>query len=273
VTVFCRTTLNYTGATPAAAPSSVEVDVLDGRVADLPGWEVCGFELLPHVSRVACWDDDDEIVAVHHPEVEGLARALTGCDHAMVSGHIKRNPDQAIRHEDLAPIRFVHSDFASGHADVIRRSFRAAIESSGADLAPRDAARADAVEHARRLMILQFWRNLGPRKMDLPLALCDARTVRPDEARPFVVADYAGAGGGAFEALAVLAPADPGRHRWYTFPEMGADETIAFRTYDSDVVRAGGTFFTPHSAFRDPDVALGQPARSSIELRATCLFV
>ena len=270
---FCRTTLNYTGSTRSAAPSPVEVEVLDGRVADLPGWAVCGFELLPHVSRVACWDDDDEIVAVHHPEVEDLARELTGCDHAMVSGHIKRNPDQANRHQDLAPIRFVHSDFASGHADVIRRSFRAAIEDPAAVPARRHAALADAVEHARRLMIVQFWRNLGPPKMDLPLALCDVRTVRPDDARPFVVADYAGAGGGAFEALAVVAPTDPGRHRWYTFPEMSADETIAFRTYDSDVVRAGGTFFTPHSAFRDPDVLLGEPARSSIELRATCLFV
>ena len=139
------------------------------------------------------------------------------------------------------------------------------------DAPTRHAVMVDTVEHARRIVVVQFWRNLGPPKMDLPLALCDTRTVRPEDARPFVVADYAG-GGGRFEALAVTAPAEPDRHRWYTFPEMTADETIAFRTYDTDIVSAGGTFFTPHTAFRDPQVAVGEPARSSIELRATCLF-
>jgi hypothetical protein len=54
---------------------------------------------------------------------------------------------------------------------------------------------------------------------------------------------------------------------------MGPDDVVAFRTYDTDLVANGETYFTPHSAFRDPDVALGEPARSSIELRATCLFI
>ncbi len=47
---------------------------------------------------------------------------------------------------------------------------------------------------------------------------------------------------------------------------------MAFRTYDSDLVKGGGTYFTPHSAFRDPSVEVGRPARSSIELRASCLW-
>ena len=108
--------------------------------------------------------------------------------------------------------------------------------------------------------------------MDLPLAWCDARTVGLEETQAIVVVDYAGAGGGDFEALAVTAPDEPDRHRWYWFPELGVDEVVAFRTYDTDLVRSGRTFFTPHSAFRDPTVALGEPARCSIELRATCVF-
>lgn len=270
VAVFCRTKLNYSASSSLPA-TSIEVDVLDGRTTDLPGSTVCGFELLSHTSRVSSWDRDDEIVAVHYSEVEDLARQLTGCDHAMVSGHIKRNPAQAARHPDLAPIKFVHSDFARGHDNLIRRAFREAVVDPAVEVPTRHAVMVDTVENARRVVVVQFWRNLGPPKMDLPLALCDARTVCAEEARPFVVADYAGAGG-QFEALAVTAPAEPDRHRWYVFPEMTADETIAFRTYDTDIVRAGGTFFTPHTAFRDPEVAVGEPARSSIELRATCLF-
>ena len=89
---------------------------------------------------------------------------------------------------------------------------------------------------------------------------------------PFVVRDYAGAGGPDFEALAIVAPADHDRHRWYAFPELTCDEVVAFRTYDTDLVASGGTNFTPHAAFRDPTVPPGSPARSSIELRPVCLY-
>jgi hypothetical protein len=72
--------------------------------------------------------------------------------------------------------------------------------------------------------------------------------------------------------LAILAPEGPDRHRWYSFPELCRDEVVAFRTYDTELVASRATYFTPHSAFRDPTVPLGSPARSSIELRAVCLF-
>ena len=49
---------------------------------------------------------------------------MTGCDHALVSSHIKRGPEQAARHEDLAPISFVHSDFAPGYDDLVKRMYR-----------------------------------------------------------------------------------------------------------------------------------------------------
>jgi hypothetical protein len=85
------------------------------------------------------------------------------------------------------------------------------------------------------------------------------------------VSDYAGSGID-FEALAVLGPIEPSPYRWYAFPELRTDEVVVFRTYDTELVERGETWFTPHSAFRDPDVQLGRPARSSIELRAICLY-
>jgi hypothetical protein len=85
------------------------------------------------------------------------------------------------------------------------------------------------------------------------------------------VTDYAGSGSN-FDALGIVVPEVPSRHEWYTFSELSQDELLAFRTYDTDLVRDGKTWFTPHSAFRDPEVAIGEPARTSIELRATCLF-
>jgi hypothetical protein len=271
VAAFCRAEFNYVRREGPLTSVPVQVDVLDGRDAELPGWEVCGFELVGHESGVADWSDDQEIAAVHHPEMEALARAMTGADHAMVASHIKRSPADAARHQDLAPITFVHSDFAVSYLDLVRRSYRRPGEGAQAALA-RNGLTSQDVEAASRIVILQFWRNLGAAKMDLPLGFCDARTVCPGEARPIPVTDYAGSGID-FEALAVVAPDPPRRHGWYAFPELRPHEVVAFRTYDTERVLAGSTFFTPHSAFRDPEVPLGRPARTSIELRATCLFV
>ena len=269
--VFCRATLNFAARGAELMGQPAEVEILDGRAADLPGWEECGFELVEHASAVADWGDD-EVTAVHHREMEELARRMTGCDVALVSGHINRGPEQAKRHQDLAPISFVHSDFARGYDDLVRESYSTGDREGSAPALERNDVTAADVANASRLVILQFWRNLGPAKMDFPLAFCDARTVTPADSRPIPVSDYAGSGFD-FEALAVLAPLDAAQYRWYAFPELRPDEVVAFRTYDTDRVERGETWFTPHSAFRDPDVEIGQPARSSIELRATCLFV
>ena len=121
------------------------------------------------------------------------------------------------------------------------------------------------------MVILQFWRNVGPSVMDLPIAFCDARTVPANEVIAAPVEDYAG-GGFDFETLAVLHSKDE-QHKWYTYPEMQIDEVVTFRTYDSALVGTDKPFWTPHSAFRNPDVALGEPSRYSIELRATCLWL
>jgi hypothetical protein len=259
--------LTYVPRDGAGEPA--EVPILDGRTADLPGWEVCGFELMKHDSAVTNWDDNDEIARVHYVEMSELAQKLSGCDHALISSHIKRNPEEAKRHRDLAPIRFIHSDFAESYGGLLREMYRSGERSEALEKARLDP---DVVAGAQRLMILQFWRNLGPAKMDLPLAFCDARTVSPDDVRAFPVKNYAG-GGFDFEALGVLAPEDPSAPRWYVFPEMKPNEVVAFRTYDSDRVGTGDPFWTPHGAIRDPEVELGNPPRSSIELRATCVFV
>lgn len=268
--VFCRSTLNFAARGADLMGEPTEVEILDGRVADLPGWDECGFELVAHTSAVADWGDD-AVAAVHHREMEALAREMTGCDVALVSGHINRGPEHAQRHQDLAPISFVHSDFARGYEDLVRQSYATGDREGTTPTLERNGVTAADVANAPRMVILQFWRNLGPAKMDFPLAFCDARTVTPADSRAIPVSDYAGTGFD-FEALAVLAPIEPSPYRWYAFPELRPDEVVAFRTFDTDRVARGETWFTPHSAFHDPDVEIGHPARSSIELRATCLF-
>jgi hypothetical protein len=273
VITFCRTTLNYVlpGGEGLTGPAPVDVEVLDARAADLPGWQECGFELVRHTSAVGDWTDDDEIARVHYPEAEEIARQLTGCDFALVSDHVKRNAEMAKREREQHPVRLVHSDFAADHADIVRGSYRE-VRGRGAATLARTGVTPEMIETAPRLVMFQLWRNLGPSKMDLPVAFCDNRTVTPAETRPFHYTGYV-AGGRTFDALAVVAPEDPAKHGWYVFPEMTLDEVVAFRTYDTELVRQNKTHFTPHSAFRDPEVEDGNPPRFSIELRVMCLFV
>ena len=268
--IYCRARMNY-ARTATDAPNPTEVTIFNGRRAALPNWQTCGFELMRHASALEDWRDDVAIRDVHYAEMSAFARTLTGCDYALVSGHIKRDPEQAAKHADLGPIEFVHSDFAASYRDNIVEFYRTGSAEAQHALACAGID-ADAVARARRFAIVQFWRNIGPAVMDRPIAFCDARTVPAADLHVLPVHNYAG-GGGYFEALGVTEPRDPSAHRWYTFPALQSDEVVVFRTYDSDRVASGEPFWTPHSAFADPAVAPGKPSRRSIELRATCLFL
>ena len=111
--------------------------------------------------------------------------------------------------------------------------------------------------NASRLMVMQFWRNIGDQNPDRPLALCGASTVHRDEMIPILVSEYAGALN--FKAFVVRTPADASRHHWYTFPSLSKEETLAFRSYDSLCADEARAFYTPHTAFIDSTVGPDAP--------------
>lgn len=268
--VYCRAVMNYVSrAGFAAGPRAVDVEIRDGRVASLPGWRDCGFERVTHSSAVQDWTDDVEIATVHYPEAEALARSITGLDHALVADHVKRNANETKRNREQTPVRVVHSDFADDYGDTVRKNYQN-VRGRGAAALARAGLTSDDVAHARRIVMLQLWRNLGAPMMDLPVAWCDARTVSRDEMLPFRYTGYV-AGADPFDAVAIIEPDDPSRHDWYAFPALVPGEVIAFRTYDTEMVPTGATYFTPHSAFADPTVGPAAPPRFSIELRLVCL--
>ena len=267
---WCRAPLTYASRSGGLLGGEVEVEIHDGRIATLPGWADCGFELVAHPTAVTDWTDDEEIAGVHYGEAEALARELTGCRAALVSDHVKRTAAAERRPREQTPVRLVHSDFAADYEDVVRGAYHG-VRGRGAATLARVGVSPSDIERADRIVMLQLWRNLGSPRIDTPVAFCDARTVHPEEARPFPYTGYV-AGGRTFDALAIVEPSDPRRHAWYTFPEMFVDEAVAFRTYDTDLVRAGRTWFTPHSAFSDPSAGADAEPRFSIELRVLCLF-
>ena len=263
--VYCEAPLYYMDGPDNI--TEVQVPIKDGRAADHLRWGVQGFELMAHTSTVQDWDDDDQIKARYYSEMEALAKTLTGCDHAIIGGHISRNPDTALSQPDYAPIQYVHSDFTDNYGELITNRYLQE-DPEHLYMLERAGMSADDFRRARRLVILQFWRNVGPEVMDLPLAFCDASTVPRSDMQAIHVPNYADSGL-PFDAFGV----NPGNaHDWYVFPNMRVDEVVAFRTFDSERAGTEEPFWTPHSAFRDPHYD-NAPDRRSIEVRATCLYL
>ncbi len=264
--VYCQTTLNYADAN-GITPQLVTIH--NARQAAPFHWQTNGFELFQHRSAVTDWRDDAQLAKHYYPEMAALAKELTGCRVAMISGHIARNPEQAKTHEDYAPIEFVHSDFTDNYGELTKERYQLgqafemeALATAGITL--------DELLSAEDLMILQFWRNVGPAQMDRPLAFCDATSVPKQDMHAIHVPNYAG-GDFAFDTFAVSPPPVEREHQWYVYPELSVDEVVALRTFDSRRVGTPDPYWTPHSAFVDPTLPKA-PARFSIEVRATCLF-
>jgi hypothetical protein len=61
---------------------------------------------------------------------------------------------------------------------------------------------------------------------------------------------------------------DPAQ-RWLSLPDLGLEEAILIKCWDSDPTVAR---FAPHTAFEDPTTPPGTPPRQSIEFRTIAFF-
>ncbi|MEM7078609.1 MAG: CmcJ/NvfI family oxidoreductase [Pseudomonadota bacterium] len=263
---YCRTSINYSVSLEDRVAG--EIDVYDGRAHLELSWQHNGFELLSHRSEVSDWDDHRAVREVYYGEMETLARELSGARVAIISSHINRNPDVAAKHADYGPIQFVHSDFGDDYGEFLRAYYQEDDPHAQLTRERHGLTKQDFVD-AQRVILLQFWRNVGEPVMDMPLVLCDSRSVCREDLLQFKMPGYGG-NGRAFDAFVVKPPRHDA-HRWYTFTPLSQDEVIVIRTFDSAAVAQGEPYWTPHSAIHDPMVVAAAPRRS-IEVRAMCLF-
>ncbi|HUN24984.1 MAG TPA: CmcJ/NvfI family oxidoreductase [Steroidobacteraceae bacterium] len=243
-----------------ANDSSRDVLVLDARTVAIedarcrsvpPALAREGLALVAHRSAVADFRDAREVAAAHPREIERLVLELSGADAVVVNGSGvlrfgERSADSG-RHDNSRPARFVHVDCSDATAAAFAERSR-----------PRTPERA-----LRRFAHYNVWRVFSPPPQDVPLAVCDARSVAPRDLVPAdAVFDVTGQPEWSFEGLVVRYNPD---HRWLFFSEMTRDEVIVFKTHDS---ARGEPSQVPHSAFNDPTCPPDVPPRSSIEMRA-----
>jgi hypothetical protein len=209
-----------------------------------------GYEIFEHRSVVQDFKNKDEVAAMHAGEIERLLLKVTGADRVAVNapGVLRfgeKSPD-AGKYNNSMPARFIHVDIS----DVTARQF-----------ATRSEAR-EPPRPIRRFAHYNVWRAFSPPPQDVPLTVCDARTVaRADLVESDAVFDVPGVPEWSFEGWLVrYNPA----HRWAYFSGMHRDEVLIFKTNDSDDQEP---HCVPHSAFDDPSCPAGVAPRTSIEMR------
>lgn len=209
-----------------------------------------GFALVPHSSTVADFADAAAVAAVHPDEIAALVQRETGADAVSVTG--------------TGVLRFAERSALSGALDNSRPARFAHVDVSDTTAAQFSArSLSEGRATPRRTAHYNIWRALSPAPQDVPLALCDARSVATADLLPAdAIFDRDGVDEWSFEGLVVAhSPA----HRWHWFGNLGRDEVVMFKTNDSDIDRAHSV---PHVAFDDPDCPADAPPRASIEMRA-----
>ena len=207
-----------------------------------------GFDLVVHRTAVRDFYNEQEVRSIYYPEAEHLLKQATGADRVLIFDHTvrRRIPGSEDRRADAPrqPVPRVHVDHTARSGPQRVR-----------DLLPNEAERL----LGGRVQIINVWRPIRGPLWDTPLAVCDARTVRPEQlvASDLVYANRIG------ETYSVIF--DP-EHRWYYAPQMRADEALLLKCYDS--LTDGRARFAPHSAFTDPTAPADAPPRESIEIRA-----
>jgi len=209
-----------------------------------------GFRFLRHDTKVTDFFNDEEVRRVYYPAVEDLVKSETGAARIFVFDHTLRTADEDLRQErklrEVVPR--VHNDYTKWSGPQRVR-----------DLLPSEA---EALLR-RRFAIVQVWRPIRHPVETFPLAICDARSVSPDD---LVVSErrYPNRVGQTY------AIKYNSKHRWYWFPRMRRDEALVFKTYES--LKDGRARWTAHTAFDDPSSPSVARPRESIEIRALAFF-
>jgi hypothetical protein len=222
--------------------------------AEPPSLEKEGFELVPHKSAVTDFRDKDQVDRIHPAEIVELLRRVSGADHVEVTGRAilrfgERSTDSGAL-DNSRPARYVHVDIS----DETGRQFNARSE------APEG-------RKIRRIARYNVWRVLTPPPQDVPLAVCESRSVAREDLLPaWAMFDRDGEVVFSFEAWVLRY--NPSQ-RWAYFADMTPDEALVFKTHDTDPDHPS---HVPHGAFDDPGCPAGVPPRGSVEMRGVAYW-
>ena len=213
--------------------------------------DVQGFQIVAHHTAVRDFWDEAQTLALGHPEVAELVKAVTGASRVVVFDHTLRRRDAGVSDrtpgQARQPASRVHIDQTVLYGP---QRVRDLMGEQAEDLLKRRAA------------IINVWRPIHHEARDWPLAFADARSVAKDDliASDLIFPHRKGE---------IYGVAYNPAQQWRFVPDLQVDEAILIKCWDSDTSVAQ---FTPHTAFADPTTPEGTPPRESIEFRTIAFF-
>jgi hypothetical protein len=230
-------------------PRKIRIEDARNRIKP-PSLAQEGFELVAHTSEIEDFKDAAKVARLHSLEIERLLLQVTGADSVVITGpgvlRFGEGSKDAGKYSNSLPARFIHVDVSDATAEQFaQRSI------------PKHVGRP-----LQRFAHYNLWRALSPPPQDIPLAVCDARSVAlADLMCADAVFDVKGQPEWSFEGWVVR---HNSRHRWSYFSDMTREEVLVFKTNDSDTAQP---HCIPHTAFDDPSCPKGVAPRASIEMR------
>lgn len=227
------------------------VPVHDAReLSPAPSLDIHGFMLAHLETAVENLYDAAAAQDVYYREVEQLVARVAGAARVVAFDHNVRCAQMVAQGENGAqrPVKFPHNDYTERSAPQRVRDLMGGAE---AERLLRN-----------RFAVINVWKPIHGPVREAPLAVCEARSIRPRDLIPTELRYRDRIG----EVYSLRFNPD---HRWFYFPSMQANEALLLKCFDSDPSRA---CFTAHSAFDDPTSPPDPPARESIEVRTLAFF-
>lgn len=216
--------------------------------AQAPSLDCEGFEVHRLAFDGARWRNCEWVETIGSPLTMEHIRECTGAAHiAPFHGHM------ALIRDTGDPAQPTAAEFV--HLDHSRTSAMPFIER---------CAPAEVRARYPHVRIYNVWRALTPPPHDMPLAICDQRTIDP--------ADWVE--GKTVEPMMpegvpyVTTVFNPGQ-RWSWFSGLTPDDALVFKAWDSDPSVPFGCL---HGAFRNPHAPANAVPRASAELRYIAFF-
>lgn len=218
-----------------------------------------GFLFRAHTTSFRDFLDETRVKTEYFPEMEALLRQLTGAVAVVIFDHNVRSASGAASGQVgvRAPVDMVHDDYT---------------ETSGPQRV-KELLEAHSLAHliGHRAALINVWRPLRGPVVDLPLAVCAAPSVRPEDLVVTPIHHYM--------EDDLQRPSHTGEiyslrhnagHRWYYVSNMEPDEVLIFKGYDTQA--EGVSRYTPHTGFAHPDCPPKFMPRESIEVRAVVVY-
>src|SRR5208283_4774039 len=159
-----------TGWPGRSAPRSVLI--ADARLLGAPTLDREGFQLVPHDSAVTNFYDPEAVRRAYYPELMNLLSEVTGAAKVVIFAHDVRSSDKSKQNGAgiREPVSSVHNDYTPKSAPQMVRE----------NLPPDEVER----RLGKRYVEINIWKPIRGPVLDRSLAVCDARSIAPDDLVP-----------------------------------------------------------------------------------------